>query len=238
VQPGVSVPDIGLPAPDGRVIVFGGPGGNLPAAQALLAEAERLGVPTGRMFRAGDPRPTRDSGADAAAALLRAAGVGMYGDRPFRFRLGRRRLAIPGSAAVPAPLYGSTPWHDKAPVLDRLGTDGVVAASSGLPFTQIGGGRLWFDPGSLAVPADDGTPQVWFGLLTPVDGGIRIEQRPLAYDHGSAAEAARRAGRPEAEARALETGLWPDLDGVPEAERGAAGHRIGPRRVFWADPAP
>lgn len=153
---------------------------------------------------------------------------------PVRFRLGRRRFAT--ARPVP-PLYASSPWRTKAALLDRLGVDGIVA-SSGLPFTQIGGGRLWFDPGSLARPANDGTPRVWFGLLTPVEGGIRIEQRPLVYDHRSAAAAARRAGRPEAEAMALETGLWPDLDGLPESERAATGHPIGPRRVFWPDPAP
>jgi hypothetical protein len=63
-----------LGALDGPVLVFGGPYGNLEAAVALLAEADRLGIPPARMICTGDvvaycadPQATVD--------LIRAAGL-------------------------------------------------------------------------------------------------------------------------------------------------------------------
>ena len=39
---------------DGRVLIFGGPYGNLQATEALLGEAARLGIPTARLICTGD----------------------------------------------------------------------------------------------------------------------------------------------------------------------------------------
>jgi hypothetical protein len=69
------------------------------------------------------------------------------------------------------------------------------------------------------MPAHDGTARVWFSLLTPRPGGIRIEHRALAYDHAAAARAMRAAGLAEGYAAALETGLWPSEDVLPPDER-------------------
>ena len=59
---------------DGPVLVFGGPYSNLEATEALLAAADRHGVPPERIICTGD---IVAYGADAAAtlALVRRAGI-------------------------------------------------------------------------------------------------------------------------------------------------------------------
>jgi hypothetical protein len=78
------------------------------------------------------------------------------------------------------------------------------------------------------MPANDGTTTVWYSLLIPENASIRFEHRRLSYDHAGAAAAMRAAGLPEGYARALETGLWPSLDVLPERENASAGRRVEP----------
>ena len=113
---------------------------------------------------------------------------------------------------------------------DETRVDGIIAGHSGVPFTQIVGGRLWHNSGALGMPANDGAPHVWFSLLTPgaTPGSLTIEHRALDYDHAAAAAAMRAARLPEAYARALETGLWADCDILPLAEHKASGKALTP----------
>src|SRR5262245_57127422 len=69
---------------DGPAIVFGGPGGNLEAFEALIVEAGRLGVPPSRVISTGG---VADEAADATAAVGRVRGSGVHvvkGDRDRR----------------------------------------------------------------------------------------------------------------------------------------------------------
>lgn len=107
--------------------------------------------------------------------------------------------------------------------------DVVLAGHCGLPFARAVGGRLWFNPGVVGMPANDGDPRVWLGLMTArSDGSLAVETRRLAYDHDEAARSLRAAGYAEPYARALETGLWPSLDILPVAERAMIGRPIAP----------
>ena len=85
------------------------------------------------------------------------------------------------------------------------------------------------------MPAHDGTPRVWYSVLTPVDGGLRIEHRALAYDHAAAAAAMTRAGLPSDYREALATGFWPSCDVLPYREIRESGVAIAPGTVVWAD---
>ena len=93
-------------------------------------------------------------------------------------------------------VFASTPTDVKERELDLAGAvDGIVGGHCGLPFTQVIGNRLWHNAGVLGMPANDGTPRVWFSLLMPMEDGLRIEHRPLSYDHdnGSRQDTPRRA---------------------------------------------
>ena len=86
------------------------------------------------------------------------------------------------------------------------GYDGAIAGHCGLRFTRENHGRLWHNAGVAGLPANDGTPRVWFSVVTQSDDGIIVEHHALDCDYVSAAAKMRERGLPEGYAAALETG--------------------------------
>ncbi len=127
-------------------------------------------------------------------------------------------------------VFASTPERVKLHDLDACGSDGIIAGHSGLPFTQVIGGRLWHNSGALGLPANDGTARVWYSVLSPgaAPRSLTIEHCALDYDHAGAARAMRDAHLPEEYAQALQDGLWPSCDSLPAEEAKAAGNAIRP----------
>jgi uncharacterized radical SAM superfamily Fe-S cluster-containing enzyme len=149
---------------------------------------------------------------------------------------GRRLAVIHGSVGrINQFVFASTAAAVKRHELDLAGADGVIAGHCGLPFSQLIDGRLWHNAGVIGMPAHDGTPRVWYSLLTPVDGALRIAHRALAYDHAAAAAAMTRASLPADYREALATGLWPSCDVLPYREIRESGVAIAPGAVVWAD---
>jgi predicted phosphodiesterase len=156
--------------------------------------------------------------------------------RSIEISLGRRRVkAVHGSpSAINRFIFASTPQAAKAQEIDFAGCDGIIAGHCGLPFTQIIADRLWHNPGAVGMPANDGTPRVWFSVLTPQSNGVRIEHRSLDYDYQTAAVKIRRAKLPEPYARALATGRWPSCEILPKEELAASGKPIEPEKTLWS----
>ena len=254
---------------EGPLLVFGGPYSNLQATRALLAEAERLGIPPERLLctgdvvaYCGDPAETvaliRDSGAavvmgnceeslgadaeDCGCGFEKGSSCDLLSVQWYRFAVdaldrdakawmnalprrieltlgGHRLAAIHGGVnEISRFVFPGTSREVKAGELAEAGVDGVIGGHSGLPFSEIIGGRLWHNAGVIGMPANDGTPRVWYSLLTPTAGGIAVEHRALAYDHAGAAQAMRAHGLPPDYAVALETGLWPSDEVMPESD--------------------
>ncbi len=142
---------------------------------------------------------------------------------------GRRvRVVHGGVREVNRFLFASSPGEDFGAEFAAADADIVIAGHAGLPFTRPVGARVWHNSGSLGLPANDGTPRVWFSLLIPEADGIRFEHRPLAYDHARAGAKMIEAGLPRGYAQALSTGRWPSESVLPEAERAIAGTPIEP----------
>lgn len=88
--------------------------------------------------------------------------------------------------------------------LRRAEADVVIAGHAGVPFLEkigiekIGNGEIgqgvWFNPGVIGMPANDGTPDVWYGLVRSQGDRIALSTHRLAYDHHGAAAAMRRCG--------------------------------------------
>jgi predicted phosphodiesterase/pyruvate-formate lyase-activating enzyme len=135
-------------------------------------------------------------------------------------------------------VFASSPAAIKAEELARAEVDGIVGGHCGLPFTQVVQGKLWHNAGAVGMPANDGTPRVWFSLLLPQAEGLAIEHRALSYDHAGAAAKMRLATLPEGYADALETGLWPSCDVLPFKEIRERGVAMAPGQVNWKAPAP
>jgi predicted phosphodiesterase len=111
------------------------------------------------------------------------------------------------------------------------GADITIAGHSGIPYIARVGGRVWCNLGVIGMPANDGTADVWYGLIREIGGELILSTHRLAYDHHSAAAAMRRSGHANGYARTLITGLWPSLDILPAAEREATGKRIRSRTM-------
>jgi len=110
-------------------------------------------------------------------------------------------------------------------------TDVVIAGHCGLPFIARSGNATWFNAGIIGMPANDGTSDVWYGLVTPDDHGVVLSTHRLAYDHHGAAAAMRRSGHANGYARTLVTGLWPSVDILPPRERAETGTRLRRRTL-------
>lgn len=147
---------------------------------------------------------------------------------------GARFAIIHGSAStINQFVFASTPANIKRRELDLAGADGIIGGHCGLPFTHTIGNRLWHNAGVLGMPANDGTPRVWFSLLRPTRRTLRIEHRALSYDHRAAAAKMRSAGLPPDYASALSTGIWPSCDVLPARERQARGVALQPETFEW-----
>lgn len=119
------------------------------------------------------------------------------------------------------------------------GADLVLAGHCGLPFARAVGRGWWLNPGVVGMPANDGTPHVWYGLIEEGEEALRFSVHALDYDHAAAARPMRNLGYADAYADCLSTGLWPSLDVLPPAERAATGMALKPfsqalRRVVRA----
>src|SRR5262249_35389017 len=134
-------------------------------------------------------------------------------------------------------VFGSTAAIIKHAELRRAGLDGIISGHAGLPFTQAIGGRLWHNAGAIGMPANDGTPRVWYSVITPEKDAISIEHRALEYDYAAAAGKMRRAGLPEEYAIALETGLWPGCDVLPWKEIRERGIPLEPGKIVYQRPS-
>lgn len=158
---------------------------------------------------------------------------------PYRIDLligGRRLAVVHGSlSSINQFIFATTPTDVKRRELDLAGCDGIVGGHCGLPFTELIDGRLWHNPGVIGMPANDGTPRVWYSLLIPEPSGLRIEHRALAYDHRTAARTMERENLPHGYADALSSGVWPNCDVLPARERMSQGHALSPASVSWAN---
>ena len=149
--------------------------------------------------------------------------------------LGGKRLAIVHGSVrqINRFVFASTPAAVKREELDIAACDGVIAGHCGIPFTEVIDGRLWHNAGAIGMPANDGTPRVWYSILSPMSVGLAIEHHALSYDHRRAAAKMRAERLPEGYAAALESGLWPSCDVLPAPEFGRRGVALPPGAVGW-----
>jgi len=146
-----------------------------------------------------------------------------------------RRLAVlhGGASDISRFIFASTPPAELAAEIAATGCDGVIAGHCGIPFVRQVGPGVWINAGAIGMPADDGTPRIWFAVLTPGEAGLSVEILPLEYDHAAAAAAMRAAGLPEGYAAALGSGIWPSCDVLPPAERARRGEKLMPAGLVW-----
>lgn len=109
--------------------------------------------------------------------------------------------------------------------------DIVLAGHAGIPFIEKVHDKLWVNAGVIGIPANDGTPDVWYALVEPRDSDLNISLHRLSYDHVTAAGSMRRAGHANGYARAVITGIWPSHDVLPKDELEQTGVRLSEKTV-------
>jgi predicted phosphodiesterase len=133
-------------------------------------------------------------------------------------------------------VFASTGPALKLKEIESADVHGVIGGHCGLPFTQSIAGYVWHNSGAIGMPANDGTPHVWYSIISRIADGLRIEHRSLSYDHETTAVKMRCARLPEGYASALSSGLWPSCDVLPLAEIRARGRALEGTTVVWKMP--
>jgi predicted phosphodiesterase len=150
------------------------------------------------------------------------------------FRLaGRRVRVVHGGISETSRFLFASQKEILAQELARAKADVVIGGHCGVPFAHVGddGETAWLNPGVIGMPANDGTPDGWYGILDADDAGLVFSTHRLSYDAAGAAAAMRRLGHANGYARTLVTGIWPSFDVLPETERAATGVRLAEQLV-------
>jgi diadenosine tetraphosphatase ApaH/serine/threonine PP2A family protein phosphatase len=119
-------------------------------------------------------------------------------------------------------------WESTTPdgLLRRLlaahAADVLLCTHTGLKWRRAlnGGAAHAVNVGAVGRPENDGTPDVWYALLT-AEPELEVEFVSVAYDHEAAARAVEAEGLPPEFAETLRTGWWTTcLENLPARERG------------------
>ncbi len=131
-------------------------------------------------------------------------------------------------------IFASTPDEEKARHLGTLGSDVVIAGHSGLPFiSPLDDGRVWANAGVIGMPANDGTTRGWFAMLEPQDNTFRLTTEAFGYAHVQSSTAMVAAGLADSYAQSLISGIWPNMDVLPQVERNRRGHELNSDFFVW-----
>ncbi|MBO0936344.1 metallophosphoesterase [Fibrella sp. HMF5335] len=128
-------------------------------------------------------------------------------------------------------VFASTPWPVKEKSFAATGAEVILAGHAGLPFadrraTDRGGARYWLNAGVIGMPANDGTPRVWYLLLDDTDGLFRYTFHAFTYDNRTAHQLMVANQLPDSYAQTLLTGIWDNCEILPEAEKALQGRAI------------
>ena len=123
-------------------------------------------------------------------------------------------------------VFASTPRSVLTDEINLANCDGVIGGHCGPPFTRVLDNKLWHNPRVIDMLANDGTPRVWYSILTSKDGALEFRHHAFTYDATGTAQKIHHEDLPAGYADCLENDLWPSLEVLPEAERSATGQAI------------
>jgi diadenosine tetraphosphatase ApaH/serine/threonine PP2A family protein phosphatase len=118
-------------------------------------------------------------------------------------------------------------WESTTPdglirrLLGEYRADVLLCTHTGIKWHRAldGGEAHAVNVGAVGRPENDGTPDVWYALLT-AEPDVRVEFVRVAYDHEATARAIEAAGLPAEFAETLRSGWWTTcLESLPARER-------------------
>ena len=115
-------------------------------------------------------------------------------------------------------VFQSTPWSEKLRHFSAAESQLILAGHCGLPFAHQYEHYSWLNAGVIGMPANDGTPRVWYLTLETSATGWQHQFHSLEYDFREAAQRMHQRRLPQAYAKTLVTGLWDNCEILPEEE--------------------
>ncbi|KAA9327262.1 metallophosphoesterase family protein [Hymenobacter busanensis] len=165
-----------------------------------------------------------------AVRNLSAGSVAWLATLPLQLSLryaGKAVAVLHGAATGIADfVFASTPWPVKETSFAATGAEVILAGHAGLPFADARAGLCWLNAGVIGMPANDGTPRVWYLLLDDTHGQLTYTFHAFTYDNGKAQQLMRANGLPVSYAQTLLTGIWDNCEILPEAEKALQGRPI------------
>lgn len=137
------------------------------------------------------------------------------------FRYAGRSVAVVHGSALHISdfIFKSTPWIIKEKSFAATRAEIILAGHAGLPFADERMGRHWLNAGVIGMPANDGTPRVWYLLLDDTAGQLSYSFEFFTYDCGTANQLMLENHLPATYAQTLLTGLWDNCEILPETEK-------------------
>jgi predicted phosphodiesterase len=122
-------------------------------------------------------------------------------------------------------VFKSTDWKEKQASLDALNAEVIIAGHCGLPFIDQQKDQIWLNPGVIGMPANDGQTSTW-AMITDDANGFEYEHIAVSYDYLTAIEEMKKHGLPQEYAKTLETGIWDNMEILPEEEKLLKGKKL------------
>ncbi len=116
-------------------------------------------------------------------------------------------------------IFQSNADTSKQHCFDDTESDVIIGGHCGLPFHQSIKEKLWLNPGVIGMPANDGTTRVWYMLLEIIDGKLQYTHRSFDYDYTTAQQLMFKNHLPEEYADTLSSGIWDNMEILPEIEK-------------------
>ena len=105
--------------------------------------------------------------------------------------------------------------------IDKI--DGYIVGHSGIPFIAEVNQKPWLNSGASGMPANDGTPRVWYATIENENHELSIQTHALDYDFKQAQSSMNAVSLNNGYMQCLETGIWPSDDVLPYPEKMLAG---------------
>ncbi|WP_103864779.1 metallophosphoesterase [Aquimarina sp. I32.4] len=122
-------------------------------------------------------------------------------------------------------IFQSTSWQIKQSSFDASNSDVIIAGHCGLPFYDKKEELIWINPGVIGMPANEGLTRSWYAIIDD-SNGFSIQYETFEYDNLTANQLMLKKELPQEYAKTLLTGLWDNMEILPEMEKKLQGRDL------------
>ena len=145
------------------------------------------------------------------------------------FKYANRNIKIVHGAVsnVSRFMFESQPDRNFLQEFDLCNADIIISGHSGIPFTKKISNKIWHNSGALGMPANDGTPRVWFSIVSiDSENQINFSHHSLDYEFEITQQTMLQNQLNQGYDQAISSGLWPSMDVLPEIEKSKQGQAL------------